>query len=92
MIEVGKKYYLNFGKNNINTKTIHIRAIVDGFQVVFKYWSKKRKTWDYQLNSTFYFSLLERDHIIKEIPQKREIAKLFDPKTDTYVKSTDPAL
>ncbi|KKL64165.1 hypothetical protein LCGC14_2167750 [marine sediment metagenome] len=52
-LEKGKSYRIDYGKDNISNKKIHIVIIEhdDGSDlVVYKYWSRKKQWWIYQLD------------------------------------------
>lgn len=51
-IETGKSYHVMkmTPKYNLKPYKIHIREIVDGRMVVFRWWSLKRKNWVYQID------------------------------------------
>lgn len=56
-IEVGRAYRLNLGEGNINNHTMHVRAIVDGDQVVVRAWSRRHQGWRYRIE---YIHMLTR--------------------------------
>ena len=64
-LKVGKKYKIDYGKNNSNNKVIHIRAFVDDEYVVYRYWSRRKNRY-YYLVEWFYGLYLIKD-IIKEV-------------------------
>ena len=51
----GNKIKLNYGKGNINNKTMHIRAIVDETEIVFCVWSRRYKRFSYRIDSIIGF-------------------------------------
>lgn len=61
LLQVGKTLRIDFGKDNPNNEVIHIRAIVDDDQVVFKTWNKHRQRWSYCVKWMYYFELLLED-------------------------------
>ena len=63
-IEIGKKYKIYFSENNINNKTIHVLAIVDEDQVVYKWWSKRKDRWIYVVDDMMWFDTIS-DNIRK---------------------------
>ena len=63
VIEAGKSYRIFFNPDNINNKKIHIRAIIDDTQIVYKYWSRSRG-WVYQMEHKYYFENLIRNNYI----------------------------
>ncbi len=68
-IKVGKTYKLFWYEGNINNKTIHIRAFVDD-QIVYRYWSKRKQSWYYKIDTEYFFYLLEREGVIKNKKMK----------------------
>lgn len=61
-----------WGEGHPNNKVVHIRAIVDDEQVVYRWWSA-RKGWVYQIESAYWFWLLdEKGHatVVKRAPKE----------------------
>ena len=59
-IRVGEKYRIDFGPDSCATKTVHhLRAIVDGDQLVIRNWSP-RKGWRYLVEDVMYLNVCER--------------------------------
>lgn len=56
-IQVGDKIRFYYSPNNVNNELIHIRAIVDGDQVVFRRWSREKQRWRYAVESMTYFEV-----------------------------------
>ena len=65
-MEVGAKYKMYFGHDNLNNKNIEIRAIVDDEYVVFKSWSKNKSRYVYSIESLYYFRLLSDQGSLKQ--------------------------
>jgi hypothetical protein len=63
-IEVGKTYRIHYGAGNINNKTVHVLAIVEGKYVV-KWWSRGKRAWMYDVESPYYFAGLMRDGYLR---------------------------
>ncbi len=62
----GEKYQILFGPERTPT-LIHIRAIVDDSIIVYRTWSSRKQTWNYQVNSLYYFDLLKSgNRLIKQ--------------------------
>ena len=57
IIKVGEKYRWFCGEGNPNNKTIHIRAIVDSAQIVYKQWSRRKQYWVYVVVDDFWFDI-----------------------------------
>lgn len=70
-LQPGTSWKIDYGKNNINTQVIHIRAIVDEDWVVFCAWSLGKQTWRYTVGSLYYFWLLDKDGRLKARRQRR---------------------
>lgn len=61
ILQLGNKVKVFINEGNPNNRLIHIRAIVDGDQVVYKYWRKHKQYWQYAVESTLYFELQYND-------------------------------
>jgi hypothetical protein len=59
-VKVGATLRWYWNENNSNNKTVHIRAIVDGDQIVYRWWSR-RKGWQYKVEWGYWFWLLESE-------------------------------
>ena len=57
MLLPGNTLRIDYGPGNHNNQLIHIRAWVDGAQIVFRWWSYKRRRWMYQIESRYYFEI-----------------------------------
>lgn len=55
--QVGATYRLFYDDDNHNNKTIHILAIVDNDQVVYKWWGKHKRRWFYDVEWVYFFYL-----------------------------------
>ena len=66
-MEVGKKYRIFWGEGNPNNKTIHVRAVVDEYQVVYKQWFSRKQRWCYSVRDMTWFDLLKERNVIKEV-------------------------
>ena len=66
-MEVGKKYRIFWNKDNPLNGTIHIRAIVDDNQVVYKEWSPGKQRYFYFVRDMMWFDMLKKDGVIKKI-------------------------
>lgn len=63
-IAPGKSFRIDGGE--YRDLKLHIRAIVDDSQIVFRYWNRYKQCWRYEVKSTFYFELLIQHDMIKE--------------------------
>ena len=63
-IQVEKSYRIFFSKGNLNNKKIHVLAIVDSYYIVYKYWSKYKQRWHYQVEHENYFNMLIKNNQI----------------------------
>ena len=61
IIQPGHAVRVFYNPGNINNRLIHIRAIVDEDQVVFRWWSKHKQCWIYQVEDMYYFTLRHND-------------------------------
>ncbi len=62
----GERYQILFGPEK-TPLLIHIRAIVDDSIIVYRMWSSQKQTWNYQVNSLYYFDLLKSgNRLIKQ--------------------------
>lgn len=67
LIQPQKSLNIFYNENNINNRRIHIRAIVDEYQIVYRVWSKRYKSWRYRVESIEYFYMLfENNHLIQK--------------------------
>ena len=66
LIMPGAKLRIDYGEGNLNNKLIHIRAILDDHYIVYRYWLKHKKRWDYVVEWDYWFFLLVKDgNIVK---------------------------
>jgi hypothetical protein len=64
LLQPGKKLGISFGEGKPANRTIHIREIVDGQFIVFRWWRKGG--WEYAVKDRGYFELLfESGKLIK---------------------------
>jgi hypothetical protein len=56
-VEVGKKYKIYHGKGNPSNRTYHIRGIIDGNQVVARFWSTHKRRWEYNVNDISFYEI-----------------------------------
>jgi hypothetical protein len=59
-VRPGATLRLFWGEGNPNNGLIHIRAIVDGENVVYRKWSR-RKGWRYVVEWSYWFRLLDEN-------------------------------
>lgn len=63
--QVGDKYRVDFSEGHPHNKLLHVRAVVDGEYIVYRYW--KRGRWVYKLTDPTFFEVgLESGHIKEE--------------------------
>lgn len=70
---IGRAYRLNYGPKNPNNRNLHIRAIVDGDQVVVA-WPRGNNRWRYGIESLAFL----------EGEQDRGFLKLTESKRDPF--------
>lgn len=63
-IEVGRCYCVDYGPGNVNNKTIHVLAIVEG-QYVVKWWSRGKRSCMYDVESPYSLGGLMRDGYLR---------------------------
>ena len=62
---VNKKYYLSNNQFKIGGAWLHIRSIIDNTHVVFKWYSRKNKKWNYHIISLFEWETYQLMGILK---------------------------
>lgn len=65
MIQPGHAVRVYFGPDNAKSYLAHIRAIVDGDQIIFRSWLRRRQFWRYHVESMYYFELMAKDGRLK---------------------------
>ena len=50
-----------FSENDIDNKTIYIRAVVDDNWIVYKYWAERKKCWVYIIEYIYLLEFLYRN-------------------------------
>lgn len=63
----GESYRIFFSECNVNNKLIHIRAIIDDNQVVFRRWSYTKRRWIYLIQDMIWFDMLANDGFMKKV-------------------------
>lgn len=58
-VRVGTVFRVFYGKNHSGNRKYHIRAIVDGDQVVFRHWNAGRG-WIYAVERSYLFTVYEQ--------------------------------
>lgn len=66
LLQPGKAARIDYGKGNVNNCTRHIIAIVDETIIVYRVWSKYRRTWEYYTSHKFEWEFLLEKGILKE--------------------------
>jgi hypothetical protein len=51
---------------------IHVRAVVDGDQIVFRTWSKRKQTWLYRVEWVYAFYLWDKDGVLEYVGREKE--------------------
>ena len=52
LLQPGKTLRLFYNAKNVNNRLMHVRAVVDDSQIVYRVWSHKRG-WVYQIESRY---------------------------------------
>ena len=66
-MQPGTKWRLDFGEGNPNNKLIHVIAIVDEQEIVYKTWWKHKQVWHYAVESAYTFWLCYIDGALKQV-------------------------
>jgi len=62
MLQPGNKIRLFYDKGNPNNNLMHIRAIVDDDQIVYRWWSRRKQNWRYVIVWRYMFELWHKDN------------------------------
>ena len=65
----GKSFRIFYGKDNVNNRIVHIRAIVDDEMIVFRWWSRQKQGWIYEVQHLYFFEL-RNDGRLRPYPRK----------------------
>ena len=61
-LQPGKSIRKYYRKDNIFNQLLHIRAIVDEDQIIYRYWNYHRRGWVYLITQIYYFNMLNESH------------------------------
>lgn len=64
-LQPGTSWKVDYGRGNKAARVVHIRAIVDGDRVVFRWWSYHKQTWRYAVEWLHWFWMLDSDGRLK---------------------------
>jgi len=64
-MRVGEKYKIYYNPNNPNNRRIHVVGIVDGNQIITKYYNRVR--WVYTIERIEYYEMLINDGFMKKV-------------------------
>lgn len=67
LVQPGKKVRKLSRVKAVPDKLMHIRTIVDDNYVVFRCWSKRKKSWQYDIESLHFLFLLWEDGALIEV-------------------------
>ena len=73
LLQPGQVVRLYFQENNRNNALYHIRAVVDEKWVVYRKWSKRKQSWQYNLCDRGYLELLYSHHELSDGTRPRTI-------------------
>lgn len=59
-VKPGAIFRMYYGPKHIGNRKMYIRAIVDGNQVVYRYWRKRKRYWHYVVEEDFLFQEYEK--------------------------------
>jgi hypothetical protein len=63
-IKVGDSFKIDYGPKNSNNKVIHIRALVDDEYYVFRWWSKRRQRWIYDIETIDALRFIDKENAL----------------------------
>jgi len=66
LLTVGNRLKIFYNKGNPNNKTIHIRAIVDEYYIVYAEYFPCKRCYKYFIGDRYWFELLIKDSQIKK--------------------------
>jgi hypothetical protein len=66
-LNVGTKLKIYYGEINPSNEIIEIRGIVDDEYYVVRSYSKRKKMWNYRVESIYFFQFRDKDNILKFI-------------------------
>jgi hypothetical protein len=72
MLKPGATLRLDYGPESIVNRTIHVRAIVDDIQVVYRHWQGPVKGWCYTIESRYSLFFLWRYGVLQRPARKRK--------------------
>lgn len=67
-IEAGKTYRIFYNKRNWNNRLIHVRAVIDDYYVVYRFWHAVQ--WCYKMDNMTYINLLIKNGTLTEEKKK----------------------
>lgn len=71
MITTGSVLRINYGEGNVNNCTVHICAILEGQQVIYRRWLRSKKNWHYMTESMNYFKSLADNGNLKRLRKEK---------------------
>lgn len=60
LLKPGQSVRINYGKGHPASRLLHIRAIVDDHQFVYREWSRHKNRWIYSVDSINLFAVANR--------------------------------
>jgi len=64
LLQPGHSFHVYYNKGNRNNRLYHVRAVVDGEQIVTRCWSYIKGRWVYAVNEHYWYkTLADSDHI-----------------------------
>lgn len=76
LLQVGNSFLIDYGPGRLGTKIIHIRAIVDGQQIVYRHWSKHKRCWRYHIEWVYQFEMLFSEGRLKRRGRSRNVTEV----------------
>ena len=63
-IRAGNTIRIYHNKKNPNNKLMHIRAIIDDDQVVYRVWNSHKRGWMYAVMSIYLLGLFDNSNVL----------------------------
>lgn len=65
LLKPGRSVRINYGKGHPASRLLHIRAIVDDYQVVYREWIRRKGRWLYSVDSIGYFEVANKMNLLE---------------------------
>lgn len=64
-LQIGNKIKIFYNKNNTNNRTVEIRGIIDNNYYVLRSFNKRKKMYNYFIESIYFFEFRNKDNILR---------------------------